>query len=134
MSNLIFYYDNLSVDDVMHIYQYANWTANRSKEQVQKILENTDVTILGKIDDKPIAFARVVTDRCIRGFLEDIIIVPEHRGTQVVNQLFKEIEKKTLEAGVDRLEGVSLLENKRFYEKRGWIIRKEYITGYKKLK
>ena len=134
MSDLIFYYDDLSVDEVMHIYQYTSWTANRSRDQVRKILDNTDVTILGKIDGNPVAFARVVTDRCTRGFLEDIIIVPEHRGTRVVKQLFKEIEKKTLEIGVDRLEGVSLPESRKFYEKMGFIIRTDYIGGYKKLK
>ena len=86
---------NKSLLDIPMIHQYLSersyWAKGRSLEAVQKSIENS--LCFGVYDEngKQLAFARVVTDYAIFGWLMDVFVLEEYRGSGIGKQLMEAI-------------------------------------------
>src|SRR6202162_230014 len=70
-------------------------------------------TLIAEVDGSPIAFAlffhNFSTFLALPGiYLEDLFVVPEHRGRGVGRALLKELARIAIERGCGRLEGAVL--------------------------
>jgi GNAT superfamily N-acetyltransferase len=71
---------NLEV--IQQLLSTSYWAADRSKETIQKTIENSLCFSVYK-HDVQIGFARVVTDFATFGWIADVIIASEYRGQGV---------------------------------------------------
>jgi GNAT superfamily N-acetyltransferase len=55
------------------------WGSNRTKKQVEKSIRNA-IPFTLYLNEDPIGFARVITDKAVFAYLADVIIASEHRG------------------------------------------------------
>lgn len=55
------------------------WAANIPLATVQRALANS-VCFSGFVEDRQVAFARVVSDQATFGYLADVFVLPEYRG------------------------------------------------------
>jgi predicted GNAT family N-acyltransferase len=62
------------------LYQQTGWAANRSIEDIEKMLAGTKVTLGVWQGDQLVGFARAVTDDRFRAFIEDVVIAEHLRG------------------------------------------------------
>ena len=68
--------------DVVHGFLSGEsyWARGRSRERVERSLENSLPFGLYRADGRQVGFARVVTDRATFAWLADVFVLPEERG------------------------------------------------------
>ena len=67
----------------MRLYSETTyWAKNRNREDVRKMLTNSDILIVltDPKSDELIAFARVLTDKVYKALIFDVIVAPDHQG------------------------------------------------------
>ena len=102
-------------EEVAALFASAPWASDRTLEQIERMLDCSDLAVLVLSGGKPVGFARVLTDFIFRAFIEDVIVPPSFQGRGVGRQIVERIE--TILPGV-RLE---LTTNKfGFWRKMGF--------------
>ena len=67
------------------------WAKGRSKELVQKSIENALCFSVLSMEDSQVGFARVITDYCTYAYLSDVFIDRDHRGKGLSKMLIQSI-------------------------------------------
>jgi predicted GNAT family N-acyltransferase len=107
-----------SLMDLMHLFAQVDWARERKVADVEKMLKNGDWMVCLYEDDQLVGFARIITDGCFRGLLDDVIIDENHRGTGLGEKLMYEILQ--LGKPLDTLFLNAALDMEQFYEKFGF--------------
>lgn len=84
---------DLAAIDRETLYEWlaeAYWSNNRSRETIDRSLENSDCYVALE-DGRMVGFARVVTDRATFAWLCDVYVGPEHRGRGISKALMDRI-------------------------------------------
>ena len=90
----------MQIDDIMQLLSQTHWACNRSRETVEKAIENS--LCFGIIDEngKQIAFGRTVTDYATMFYVSDVVIDKDHQkrglGGKFVNFIKSAPEHKDL--------------------------------------
>ena len=68
--------------DVIHgfLSRESYWARGRSRERVERSIENSLAFGVYRADGRQVGFARVVTDRATFAWLADVFVVSEERG------------------------------------------------------
>lgn len=81
----------IAVADLQALFAQASWTATRSPEAIQVMLDHT-LVCLGVWDgDRLIGFARAVTDDVFRAVVEDVIVDQAYRGQGIGRELMRRL-------------------------------------------
>ena len=74
--------------DLIHRFlsEEAYWAKGRSREQVERSIENS-VCYGAYAGDGQVGFARAVTDKATFAWLADVFVVPDHRGRGIGQKL-----------------------------------------------
>lgn len=111
--------------EVLALFQSAWWTAARSSEAVDRMIEGSDV-VVGLVDstsDRLVGFARAITDRVFLAVVLDVIVAPEARGAGNGARLMDELLARPELACVDSIELVCQPELMDFYRRWGFTDR-----------
>jgi GNAT superfamily N-acetyltransferase len=89
---------NISTDrtrlDVPMIYRYlseqSTWAVGISRDIVERAIDNS-LCFGGYVDNRQVAFARVVTDYATNANMVDVFVLPEYRGRGYGKQLVQAI-------------------------------------------
>jgi GNAT superfamily N-acetyltransferase len=66
--------------DVIHRHLASSyWASGRTREVIERSIRHS-LCFGAYADGGQVAFARVVTDRAVFGYLADVFVVPEYRG------------------------------------------------------
>ncbi len=105
--------------DLMKLFAQVDWAKNRKIGDVGKMLRNGDWTVCIYEDDELLGFARIITDGCFRGLLDDVIVDQNHRGSGLGEKLMQEILE--LSKPLDALFLNAAPEMEEFYAKFGFM-------------
>ena len=111
----------ITVEEVLSIFAHGEWTKNRTQSQVKKMLEYTDFLVMAKVDGRPVGFARMITDRTFRAFVEDVIVLTDFRRCGVGRLMMLKIEEFVKALDVPRMELTTTQTG--FWERLGYIQR-----------
>ena len=94
MSGIVISTDKISLDIPM-IHQYLSecsyWAKGRSFEIVQKSIVNSLCFGAYDLDGKQLAFARVVTDYAVFGWVLDVFVLEKYQGRGLGKKLMESI-------------------------------------------
>ena len=109
------------IDDLERLYSREWWTKDRRKEEIEIMLEHTDLTF-GLVDERErlTGFARVLTDRIFKAEIYDVIVDPAHRGRGLGKRLMEEILAHPDLRRVKQFNLQCLEEMKPFYGELGF--------------
>jgi len=86
----------INPEQLQYLLQQTGWAKNRSPLQLQQMLDRSQLTLCVWHDDKPIGFARVVTDDIYRAWIEDVVVDEAYRkqgiGSKMLDKLLKRLE------------------------------------------
>src|SRR4051812_30621957 len=109
-------------DDLVSLFQSAWWTAARTPEAIERMLDGSEV-VVGLIDSasgRLIGFARAITDRTFLAVVLDRIVALDFRGSGLGARLMDELLSRPALADVDSIELVCQPELTAFYRRWGF--------------
>jgi N-acetylglutamate synthase-like GNAT family acetyltransferase len=66
------------------------WAQNRSRTVVERSIQNS-LCVGAYLSNQQVAFARVISDRAVFGYLADVFVVPQFRGHGIAKRLMQDI-------------------------------------------
>jgi GNAT superfamily N-acetyltransferase len=114
--------DDVLRDELVALFQNAWWTAARTPESVERMLQGSDVVVglLDRASDHLVGFARAITDRTFLAVVLDVIVAPAFRGTGLGARLMDELLGRPELVDVDSIELVCQPELTAFYRRWGF--------------
>ena len=124
--------EKILVEDFNYLNEKVGW-GRRENIVVKEALDNTLYSITVYDDKKVIGYGRIIGDKTIFLYIQDIIVIPEYQGnkigTEIMNKLLKKInEYKKINPAIRTYIGPSL-GRESFYKKFGFKTRKEAGLG-----
>lgn len=121
-----------TADEYNYLTNSVDWGIRDSKI-VEEALKNTLYSLCVFDDDKLVGYGRIIGDKTIFLYIQDIMVVPEYQnkkiGTQIMNGLLIKIEEyKRINPEIRVYLGASK-EKENFYKQFGFITRKEADLG-----
>ncbi|GMO62578.1 MAG: GNAT family N-acetyltransferase [Treponemataceae bacterium] len=107
----------ISIDDVCELLSKSYWANNRSREKIEKSIENS-VCVGIYFEEKMVGFARIVTDYATMYWLCDVIIDEKHRKNGLGKKLVEYITN--MEELKDKFGILATKDAHKLYEKYGF--------------
>ena len=131
---MVNYKNNIpSADEFNYLTNFVGW-GTRENEIVEEALKNTLYSLCVYDDDKLIGYGRIIGDKTIFLYIQDIMVIPEyqnkHIGTGIINNLLEQIkEYKKINPDIRTYLGASKGKES-FYEKFGFKKRIDADLGH----
>ncbi|MCM1263005.1 MAG: GNAT family N-acetyltransferase [Butyrivibrio sp.] len=130
--NTIRYKENaLCYNDYCRLRESVDWLLF-SKEQTQKMLENSLYTIIAIDDKQTIGMGRLIGDG-MYFLIADIVVQPDYQsqgiGSKIVNMLSEYVDKTTPIGGRSTIQLIAEKGKEAFYEKMGFKIIPHEFCG-----
>ncbi|MGN0319215.1 MAG: GNAT family N-acetyltransferase [Lachnospira sp.] len=124
---MIHYVEDLrDVDIYLSLRNQVGWK-QLSYNQAAEALNNSVKIITVFDDDRPIGMGRIVGDRAVISYIQDLIIIPEyqlkHIGSQLIDKLISYVKSITVPGTEMMLCLMCAKGREEFYEKHGFIAR-----------
>ena len=124
--------EKISVENFNYLNEKVGW-GKRDNIVVKEALDNTLYSITVYDEKKVIGYGRIIGDKTIFLYIQDIIVIPEYQGnkigTEIMNLLLEKInEYKKINPAIRTYIGPSL-GRESFYKKFGFKTRKEAGLG-----
>ena len=121
-----------SAEEFNYLTNSVGWGI-RKNNIVDEALKNTLYSLCVYDDDKLIGYGRIIGDKTIFLYIQDIMVIPEyqskHIGTGIMENLLKQInEYKKINSNIRTYLGASKGKES-FYEKFGFISRPNENLG-----
>lgn len=121
-----------SAEEFNYLTNSVGWGI-RKNNIVDEALKNTLYSLCVYDDDKLIGYGRIIGDKTIFLYIQDIMVIPEyqskHIGTDIMENLLKQInEYKKINSNIRTYLGASKGKES-FYEKFGFISRPNEDLG-----
>ena len=127
-----FFENTITPNEFNYLTDKVGW-GTRNISIVQEALNNTLYSISVYDNDKIIGFGRIIGDKTIFLYIQDIMVIPEYQhkqiGTQIMNKLISQINVyKQINPNIRTYLGASK-GMQPFYEKFGFISRPNNDLG-----
>lgn len=124
--------NKISVDDFNYLTDKVGW-GTRDANVVEEALNNTLFSVSIYDDNKIIGYGRVIGDKTIFLYIQDIMVIPEYQGqrvgTEIMNALLTKVDEyKKINPNIRTYLGASKGKEK-FYEKFGFKTRSSADLG-----
>ena len=121
-----------SVSEYLYLYDSVNWK-KRDEKFVKEALENSIFGVCAYDGDKIIAMSRVIGDKSIFLYIQDVIVASEYQGKGIGKELMTQLVEK-LKQYKEKYPGMRIYlgaskGNEGFYEKVGFIRRSNSGLG-----
>lgn len=127
--------DEGDLDALMELYRHADWTRDRRRRDVARMLAATPFTLSAWEGRGPsarlVGFCRVLTDFTYRAVLYDVIVHTDRQGAGLGRLL---MERVLSHPKLRRVTSFYLktADKQRFYERFGWKVDAEHFMELKR--
>jgi len=124
--------NKISVNDFNYLTDRVGWDT-RDVKIVEEALNNTLYSVSVYDDNKIIGYGRIIVDKTIFLYIQDIMVIPEYQGkkigSKIMNVLLNKIEEyKKVNPNIRTYLGASKGKEE-FYEKFGFKTRSSANLG-----
>lgn len=122
----------ISAEDFNCLTEKVGWGV-RDKSVVEEALDNTFYSVCAYDNDKLIGYARLIGDKTIFLYLQDVMVIPEyqgrHVGTKLMNMIMTKINEIQNQSPTLRVYLGASKGKEDFYKRFGFITRSEADLG-----
>ena len=131
------YKDDLTVEEYHELYASVGWNAP-PKEQIEKALKNSLLTVKAKIGKKTVGMGRLIGDGSLSFMVKDVAILPEHQrqgiGKEIMKKMIAHIKQQIPRGQNVCVELFSGFGKEQFYEQFGFDKKPDGFVGYGMMK
>ncbi len=124
--------DIIDVDIYLSLRSQVGWKV-LSREQAQKALENSLITVAAFCDGVPVGMGRVVGDGAVISYIQDLIVIPSVQGQGIGSTILKELisyVKNITAEGTEMMLCLMCAKGREeFYQKHDFIPRPTESLG-----
>jgi len=117
--------------DYLALNLSVGWQKVPHKSSIDKALRNSLLCLCALHDDKVVGFVRVVGDKSICFYIQDLIVLPDHQrrgiGTKLMNSVMQFINAHA--ASVAFVGLMAAVDAEPFYQKFGFSRRPNHRPG-----
>lgn len=122
----------ITPEEYMEMRRLVEWSAF-PLEQAAEGIKNTFILICFRVDGKPVALGRAVSDRGYVVYIADVIVIPEYQGNglgrKIMESLMEQI-KASMKPGYRIMITLMAAQGKeKFYNKFGFVDRPNEAFG-----
>lgn len=122
----------ITPEEYMEMRRLVEWSAF-PLEQAAEGIKNTFILICFRVDGKPVALGRAVSDRGYVVYIADVIVIPEYQGNglgrKIMESLMAQI-KASMKPGYRIMITLMAAQGKeKFYNKFGFVDRPSEFYG-----
>ena len=122
----------ITPEEYMEMRKVVEWSAF-PLEQAAEGIKNTFILICFRVDGKPVALGRAVSDRGYVVYIADVIVIPEYQGNglgrKIMESLMEQI-KASMKPGYRIMITLMAAQGKeKFYNKFGFVDRPSEFYG-----
>lgn len=122
----------ITPEEYMEMRRLVEWSAF-PLEQAAEGIKNTFILICFRVDGKPVALGRAVSDRGYVVYIADVIVIPEYQGNglgrKIMESLMEQI-KASMKPGYRIMISLMAAQGKeKFYNKFGFVDRPNEAFG-----
>ena len=122
----------ITPEEYMEMRRLVEWSAF-PLEQAAEGIKNTFILICFRVDGKPVALGRAVSDRGYVVYIADVIVIPEYQGNglgrKIMESLMEQI-KASMKPGYRVMISLMAAQGKeKFYNKFGFVDRPSEFYG-----
>ena len=122
----------ITPEEYMEMRRLVEWSAF-PLEQAAEGIKNTFILICFRVDGKPVALGRAVSDRGYVVYIADVIVIPEYQGNglgrKIMESLMEQI-KASMKPGYRVMITLMAAQGKeKFYNKFGFVDRPSEFYG-----
>ena len=124
--------NNISIDNFNYLTDKVGW-GTRDNKIIEEALNNTLYSVSINDDNKIIGYGRIIGDKTIFLYIQDIMVIPEYQGQKVgikiMNTLLAKVDEyKKVNPNIRTYLGASKGKEK-FYERFGFKTRSNADLG-----
>ena len=131
------YINDLSVEEYHKLYASAGWITP-PKEQIEKALKNSLLTVKAKTDEKTIGMGRLIGDGSLSFMVKDVAILPEYQrqgiGKEIMEKMIAHIKQQIPRGQNVCVELFSGFGKESFYEQFGFDKKPDGFVGHGMMK
>ena len=131
------YKDDLSVEEYHELYASAGWVAP-PKEQIERALKHSLLTVKAKIGEKTVGMGRLIGDGSLSFMVKDVAILPEYQrqgiGKEIMEKMITHIKQQIPRGQNVCVELFSGFEKEPFYEQFGFDKKPDGFVGHGMMK
>lgn len=118
----------MPTEDVINLYQEGGWwqESELSRAAIPAMIEGSFCFMAVFDGEKLIGMGRVISDGASDGYIQDVVIKKEYRGSGVGGELVRLLTKFCVEKKLDWIGLVAEPNTCQFYEKYGYRVKKGY--------
>ncbi len=122
----------ITPEEYMEMRRLVEWSAF-PLEQAAEGIKNTFILICFRVDGKPVALGRAVSDRGYVVYIADVIVIPEYQGNglgrKIMESLMEQI-RASMKPGYRIMITLMAAQGKeKFYNKFGFVDRPSEFYG-----
>lgn len=124
--SIVYAENTLTAETLAFFRNQAGWT-HTTAAQAEKALHHTLYTASASEADKVVGIGRLVGDRALIWYIQDLIVLPDYQGQGIGTALVKQLQQYAIRHSVENTTvtiGLMAAKGKEaFYEKLGFTAR-----------
>lgn len=118
-------------EQFFELFETTGWNTQYelSKEELFQALKNSWYCISAYINKELVGFGRIICDGVVHALILDVIVTPERQGENIGKEIMNTLIRKCKKHNIRDIQLFSAKDKAGFYEKLGFMRRKEDSPG-----
>ncbi len=118
-------------DDYFALFATTGWNEKykASADELERVNQNSWLTLSAYDGNKLVGFGRVVTDFFLHAMIFDMIVLPDYQGRGIGTMIIQALVNKCNDQGIRDIQLFCAKGKRAFYEKNGFEARPEDAPG-----
>lgn len=121
--------ENWDISEIVELYRQGNWWKEEwNPEDIQPLIKGSFIFALAvDSENRAIGMGRVISDGSSDGYIQDLVVHKNYRGTGLGRRLLKTLVDESRERGLGWIGLIAEPGTSDFYEKEGFSIMADHI-------
>jgi len=118
-----------NISEIVELYRQGNWWKEEwNPDEIQPLIKGSFLFAIATDKEKrAVGMGRVISDKCSDGYIQDLVVHKDFRGTGLGRRILKTLVKESRERGIGWIGLIAEPGTSGFYGKEGFSVMADHI-------